>query len=598
MNLLKLMVTTGYSNVMDDDSNRTVRTVNLVCIITALMSTIFGLCFFFLTGELRIYLPALLQASIILGVILLNKASLYTIANFTLLIAYNVSVQYYNAILGNLAEVHLLFIFLVALSLLIFDKPVLRYLGIGITFLSFLTGEINVYYLFVPPLLMASGDQMNTFFIIRWLTIPSILFLDTLVIYQYVKKIDVLRKRELELVNSKLEAAKKHNEELFCMTIELEKATKAKSVFVRETSHEIRTPLNAIFGISQLLQMKVEQHPSLAPIRQLADHLHAASYNTKEIINNILEFSKIEAGKLDRPETSTLNVRQWMSDTINMHQYVAAIRNVKIKHSIANEMPDFITADKMVLTKIINNLLSNAIKFTAKESVVTLRIFASGNKWYMQVSDQGAGIPEEKQATIFDAFVSERNIFLEGTGLGLHITHRLVESLNGDIEVSSVIGKGTSFTVSMPLVITKRSGNGDNERRTQHYSNLNDTVILIIEDDKMSQLVLSRFLTGLGSRVMLAENGVEGLLLARAARPDIIILDSHTPGMSGTEILQCIRQDTILKNIPVIIASGDPFKEASEELLQAGANEYMIKPIEFKMLHATLSKYLEGITHS
>jgi signal transduction histidine kinase/CheY-like chemotaxis protein len=582
---------------MDDNKKRTVRIVNILCLAGALMSLLFSVYCYLFIGGMGVFLPFLIQGMLLIGVIIINGLGWYTAAGMSVILIHNITLQYYSAALGRVTEIHLLFIFLVGLSMLIFDKPILRKTGIGITVFSFLLGEINGYNVFVPHLLATPDDHSNTLFIIRWVTIPAILFLDLMIIYQYVKNIDTLRKRELELVESKLEAARKYNEELLSLTVQLEKATNAKSVFVRETSHEIRTPLNAIFGISQLLQLKVEQNKSLAPIRLLADHLYAASYNTKEIINNVLEFSKIEAGKLDKPENSVFNVRKWIEETVNMHQYVACIKSVKIKYSIDDEIPEQMNTDKILLTKTINNLLSNAIKFTAQESNVTLRIFASENKWYIQVTDQGAGIPEDKLRTIFDPFVSERNIFLEGTGLGLHITKKLVESLDGKIEVSSILGKGTTFTVTLPLIRSRTINITNTDNQLELCTNLNDTTILIIEDDKMSQLVLSRFLCGLGSRVMLAEDGLEGLLLAKASRPDIIILDSHIPGMSGKDTLACIREDALLKNIPVIIASGDPFKEASEELLQAGANEYMIKPIEFKMLQATLSKYLQGITH-
>jgi signal transduction histidine kinase/ActR/RegA family two-component response regulator len=482
--------------------------------------------------------------------------------------------------------------------MLIFENKRLRTISIGLTVACFLAGEINIYNGYVPRLLVTADDHSTAQFVIRWVTIPSILGLDLMVIYYYVKNIDRLRKSELELVENKLRLSKEYNEELLNLTAQLEKATDAKSIFVRETSHEIRTPLNAIFGISQLLQLKVEQNKALAPIRFLADHLYAASYNTKEIINNILEFSKIEAGKQDKPQPSIFNVRDWIEDTVNMHQYVAIVKNVKIKFSVDDEMPEQLNADKILLSKTLNNLLSNAIKFTTQDSHVTLRIFSSNKRWYIQVTDQGAGIPEDKLITIFDAFVTERNIFLEGTGLGLHITRKLVECLHGEIEVSSIIGKGTTFTVILPLIKAGKSTETDPDNRQEQFVNLCDTTILIIEDDKMSQLVLSRFLCGLGSKVMLAEDGFEGLLLAKAEKPDVIILDSHIPGMSGKETLACIREDAMLKNIPVIIASGDPFKEASDELLKAGANEYMIKPIEFKALHATLAKYIQQrITH-
>lgn len=598
MNLLQLIITSGCSNVLDENKQRTIRTVNLVCLTTALMSIAFGLGCYFLMGGVLIYLPAIVEAILLLSMIYVNKEGWFSAASIGTILINNLTIQYYSAVLGRVTEVHLLFIFLVGLSMLIFDNKRLRIISIGITVACFLAGEINIYNGYVPRLLVSADDHSTAQFVIRWVTIPSILGLDLMVIYYYVKNIDRLRKNELEHVENKLRLAKEYNTELLNLTAQLEKATDAKSIFVRETSHEIRTPLNAIFGISQLLQLKVEQNKSLASIRFLADHLYAASYNTKEIINNILEFSKIEAGKQDKPQPSVFNTRDWIEETVNMHQYVAIVKNVRIKFSVDDEMPEKLNADKVLLSKTLNNLLSNAIKFTTQDSHVTLRIFSSNKKWYIQVTDQGAGIPEDKLRTIFDAFVTERNIFLEGTGLGLHITQKLVESLQGQIEVSSIIGKGSTFTVILPLIKAGKSTENDPDIRAEQFVNLCDTTILIIEDDKMSQLVLSRFLCGLGSKVMLAEDGLEGLLLAKASRPDVIILDSHIPGMSGKETLACIREDALLKDIPVIVASGDPFKEASDELLKAGANEYMIKPIEFKALHSTLTKYIkQRITH-
>ncbi|SEW46724.1 Signal transduction histidine kinase [Chitinophaga sp. YR573] len=598
MNLLQLTVTTGCSNVLDENKKRTIRIVNLVCLTTALMSIVFGLGCYFLMGGALIYLPAILETILLLSMIYVNKEGWFTAASMGTILINNLTIQYYSAVLGRVTEVYLLFIFLVGLSMLIFDNKRLRIISIGLTIACFLAGEINIYNGYVPKLLITGDHNLTAQFVIRWVTIPGILGLDLMVIYYYMKNIDRLRKNALEHVENKLRLAKEYNAELLNLVAQLEKATDAKSIFVRETSHEIRTPLNAIFGISQLLQLKVEQNKSLAPIRFLADHLYAASYNTKEIINNILEFSKIEAGKQDKAQPAVFNIRDWIADTVNMHQYVAIIKNVKIKFSVDDEMPEQLNADKILLSKTLNNLLSNAIKFTTQDSHVTLRIFSSNKKWYIQVTDQGAGIPEDRLRTIFDAFVTERNIFLEGTGLGLHITQKLVECLQGRIEVSSILGKGTTFTVILPLIKAGKSTDTDPDNRPEQLVNLNDTTILIIEDDKMCQLVLSRFLCGLGSRVMLAEDGLEGLLLAKASRPDVIILDSHIPGMSGKETLACIREDTLLKNIPVIIASGDPFKEASDELLKAGANEYMLKPIEFKTLHTTLSKYIkQRITH-
>lgn len=595
MNVLQLIVNIGCNDGMEEDKKWTIRIVNTVSLTCGLMSIAFSVCCYYLTGMASVALPATVEAFLLFGVIGLNKAGKHTAAGITMILIHNVTIQLYSAMMGRVTEVHLLFIFLVGLSLLLFPDRRWRRVGIGMTILFFLAGEINMYNGFIMPV-VASDEHSPAHFVIRWVTIPSILMLDMLVIYYYVKHVDTLRRREMEHITTMLNTVKAHNKHLQELTGQLAKATDAKTIFVRETSHEIRTPLNAIFGISQLLQLKVEQDRSLAPIRQLADHLYAASYNTKDIINNVLEFSRIEAGKLDTPQLSAFDVCSWVDGIVSMHQYVANVKLVKVKYNIGENMPQLLTGDKILLTKTLNNLLSNAVKFTPQETTVTLEINAHDDAWSITVSDQGTGIPAERLVSIFDPFVTERNIFLEGTGLGLHITKHLIEIMGGKIEVQSVADKGTTFIATLPLQVPACISGLPAHHKRDELVNLHDTSILIIEDDKMNQMILSRFLCGLGSRVTIAGDGMEGLLLARASRPDMIILDSHIPGMSGKDTLTSIREDAFLKNVPVIVASGDAFKEASEEMLLAGANEYIVKPIELKTLHATLTKYLQTVT--
>ncbi|ACU61559.1 ATP-binding protein [Chitinophaga pinensis] len=599
MSLFQHISTTGYDRVTDEDQRRSLKIVNTLALVTALMAGIFGLGCYVMTWDLQLSAPALIESLLLAAVIVTNRFGKFSSAGLALILINNLSIQYYSAIMGRVTEVHLLFIFLVGLSLLVFEKDRrMRALSIGLTILAFLVGEINMYNGFITPIVTAE-KRSPVQFVIRWVTIPSILILDLTVIYYYVRNMERQRKKEMRQVQEMLQTVKEHNRELEILTAQLAKATDAKTVFVRETSHEIRTPLNAIFGISQLLQLKVEQDRSLAPIRQLADHLYAASYNTREIINNVLEFSRIEAGKIDTPQLETLNVREWLEGIVNMHQYVASVKTVRIRASVADDLPQLISGDKILLSKTLNNLLSNAIKFTAQESTITLDVFRDDNKWCLQVTDQGEGIRADRLSTIFNAFVTERNIFLEGTGLGLHITRHLATLMGGDIKVYSVMGKGTTFTVNLPLQVPAETAcNNDNDNDADaDLCSLTDTSILIIEDDKMSQLILSRFLSGLGSRIIVAGDGMEGLLLAKASRPDIIILDSHIPGLSGKDTLAQIRADEMLQHIPVIIASGDAFKENREELLLAGADDYLVKPIEFKALQATLSKYLRANAH-
>ncbi|WP_343690645.1 ATP-binding protein [Chitinophaga sp.] len=598
MNLLQRIVTTGCSNVKGtslqevEDTQRTIRIVNTLCLICAVMCLSFSVCCHYLIETKLFVWPAFFEAVAFFSIIGLNALEKHTLAGMLLIVVHNVCIQYFNALMGRVTEIHLLFIYLIGLSLLLFQTSLLRKIAIGITIAAFLAGEVNMFFGFYPPLAAITNSFMSAF-VIRWVTIPAILLLDVLVFSFYARHVDRLRNRQMLQVQEMLETARLHNTELEALTARLAQATDAKTVFVRETSHEIRTPLNAIFGISQLLQLKVAKDRNLAPIRQLADHLYAASFNTREIINNVLEFSRIEAGKADTAQNTSLDIREWLDNTVSIHQYIAGIKMVRIRYNIAEDMPEFLLVDKLLLTKMLNNLLSNAIKFTASESQVSIHISHKADRWYISVADQGKGISEERQTTIFDAFVSERNIFLEGTGLGLHITRHLAEAMGGTIEVKSQEGIGTTFTVCLPLEGAMDCPGNDGKEWPERMVNLNATNILIIEDDKMSQMILTRFLCSLGSRVTVAGDGMEGMLLGRASKPDIIILDAHIPGMSGKDTLAHIREDDVLKNVPVIIASGDAFNGASEELMNAGANEYLVKPIEFKALHATLTKYID-----
>jgi signal transduction histidine kinase len=597
MNLLQRIVTTGCGNTKGaslqevEDNQRVIRIVNTLCLICAVMSVSFGICCHYLIGDQIFVWPALIEAVAFLSIICLNGLGKQTLASIFMILVNNLTIQYYSAVMGRVTEVHLLFIFLIGLSLLLFSEASLRKLTIGITIACFLAGEINMYSGYFPPVLNVNSSY-NTQFVIRWVTIPSILVLDMLVISFYVKHADRLRAREKEHVQEMLDTVTKHNADLEVLSKQLAAATTAKTMFVRETSHEIRTPLNAIFGISQLLQLKISQDRSLGHIRLLADHLYAATFNTREIVNNVLEFSRIEAGKAESAQYEALHIVDWIDNIVNIQQYVAGVKSVRIRYYLADDMPELIMADKMLITKVLNNLLCNAIKFTRPESRVIIDIYHETDKWFIKVTDRGVGIASDRIDTIFDAFVSERNIFLEGTGLGLHITSHLVELMGGTISVTSDKDKGTTFTVGLPMEEVNTLPAFEEKIFPVRGISLRSSTILVIEDDTMSQMILSRYLSSLGSRVMVACDATEAMMLGRAAKPDIIILDAHIPGMSGKELVSLIREDDIMKQVPVIIASGDAFNGASEEMIMAGANDYLMKPIEFKALHATITKYM------
>ncbi|PSL45352.1 signal transduction histidine kinase [Chitinophaga niastensis] len=558
--ILHAIINTG-SLLQDDEQKKVTKMVNTFSIITITLCFLFGIIIYAATGKMGLLLPAFIEGITFTSVIFLNSIRKPVMASIAFIAINNVAIVYFSAVLGMITEVHLLFIFLLGASLMLFKTRPLIIASVIIAFLSLIACEVNYYYTFVDPTIKGHDQQ----FIIRWITIPAILFLDIATVFLYVKKLRVLNKK-------------------------LEKATNEKTIFVRETSHEIRNPLNAIYGISQDLMMRVHKEEKYSDIKQEIEHLYSATHNVLQIINNILAISKIEEGASHDIQNEAFNVRELMADKIIVYQYIADIRGVKIKLDIHEGMPADIIADKGKLTQVLNNLLFNAIKFTKTNSIITISLARDNDQWQVLVRDQGAGIGQKQLLTLFTPFVAGKSDF-EGTGLGLPITKKYVELMGGKIVVNSVVDEGTAFIVRLPLTIC------ENALPTTKPSFMELTLhkglkCLVIDDNEMSQLILASFLRRLGFIIISASNGVEGVNKAMDEKPDIIFIDSYMPGLSGKETLQTIREIPELKNIPVVAVSGDAFQESINDMLGAGASDYITKPIELKLLNSTLNKLL------
>jgi CheY-like chemotaxis protein len=300
--------------------------------------------------------------------------------------------------------------------------------------------------------------------------------------------------------------------------------------------------------------------------------------------------SQIEAGKINQIDNSSFNIRQFLLNLCKVHQYTANRKKVSIVTEFHDQLPLTIISDKAKLTKVMSNLLVNAVKFTAPKSRVTVKAYVKDGLLYMAVKDRGKGIERERLHTIFDPFETEQNNLMEGSGLGLFITRHFIELLGGQITVNSSAKDGTVFTLHMPLTA------GQAEPQTVQPSAAPDDYsgkkVLICEDDEISQVYLARFLERTGCTTLLADNGATAINLAQQEIPDLIILDSHMPVMSGKETITHIRQHPHLQHLPIIVISGDAYSGESEELLTTGANEYLLKPVSFKTLSDVMRKYL------
>jgi signal transduction histidine kinase/CheY-like chemotaxis protein len=374
---------------------------------------------------------------------------------------------------------------------------------------------------------------------------------------------------------------------------DLERADQMKSEFLANMSHELRTPLNAIIGFSELLQeqfygpLNTDQDEYLTNIRTAGEHLLG-------LINDILDLSKIEAGRmeLDREE---LDLPRVLASSITILKEKAHTHGVQL--SVDAGDTGIITADARKLKQIIFNLLSNAVKFTPSGGAVTLTARTDGAMVEIAVADTGVGISPEGQQKLFreftqvDGSLSRRH---EGTGLGLALTKRLVELHGGTISVRSAPGAGSTFTVRMPVADRDAEHGVQYETDTLVGSSLEpqtvDTehpLILIVEDDDPTAALIAAYLESAGYETARARNGEEGLQMARTLKPGGITLDVMMPVMDGWAFLEASSADAELAKIPIIVLSlADDLKHG----YSLGASAVLGKPIRREALFAALEK--------
>lgn len=372
-----------------------------------------------------------------------------------------------------------------------------------------------------------------------------------------------------------------------------EAANRTKSSFLANVSHELRTPLNAIIGYSELL---MEDAPDLEPEEFIPDlqKIHAAGEVLLGLINDILDLSKIEAGKMDL-YLETFDVARLIEDV------AGTVRPMLDKTSntlsvVCREGLGLMHADLTKVRQSLFNLLSNAGKFTGEGTIAleVSRETVEGVDWLnFSVSDTGIGMTSEQMARLFQAFSQADDSTTRrfgGTGLGLTITRHFCQMMQGDIEVKSRYGEGTTFTIHLPAHVSKirsRLSYEAAEPKEQQTEEGRSTV-LVIDDDPSVRDLLSRFLSKEGFRVQTAPGGAQGLELARKILPDAITLDVMMPGMDGWAVLAALKAESVLAGIPVIMLTMIDDKSMGYAL---GASDYMTKPVDRARLLSILEKH-------
>ncbi len=410
---------------------------------------------------------------------------------------------------------------------------------------------------------------------------------------------------------------------LFEEKVSAESANRAKSEFLANMSHEIRTPINAMLGMNEMIireDRSIQQIKSPDPrtmkaaiksIGVYASDVKKAGNNLLSIVNDILDFSKIEDGTMDITE-APYQLCSLLNDLSNMILFKAHDKGLEFSINVDSALPNDLSGDEVRIRQILTNLLSNAIKYTEKGSVkldVTGKTDEDGTLLLTaSVTDTGIGIREEdinKLFTHFERLEMEHNSTIEGTGLGLGITKKLVDAMSGTIDVKSDHGKGSVFTVTIPQKVNGKTPVGDFRERFKSYT---QTVqkpyresfvapkarVLVVDDTKTNLFVVVSLLKKTLMRMDTASSGKEAVEMAKDTMYDVILMDQRMPEMEGSEAMHRIRETAggASCNSPIICLTADAVIGAKERYLAEGFNDYMSKPVDGASLEKLMLKHL------
>ena len=375
-----------------------------------------------------------------------------------------------------------------------------------------------------------------------------------------------------------------------------QEANRAKSVFISQMSHELRTPLNGILGYAQLMRRDAHGpsgsvHGGLEVIERSGEHLLT-------LVNDLLDLAKIEAGKFDLSPTE-IDLQDLLTHVADLIGERA--RRAQLDFSVdAESAPMAVYADGRALRQILLNLLGNAVKFTPPGGRVDLRVqtlagVQDHHRISFQVRDSGIGIPAHELANIFEPFhrIRSGQTVVEGTGLGLTITRRLVSAMGGTLEVQSSVGVGSTFQFEIVLRAAERAGtHGSAGEAIRAYRGERKRVLLV-DDDAVNRELLRGLLLDLGFMVDMAEDGAMALRAVDASRPDLVITDVLMPNMNGADLVQALRARSSTASLPVIALSASATSAAHCEVALDGFDVLLAKPVRFDELLACIARYLE-----
>ncbi len=388
---------------------------------------------------------------------------------------------------------------------------------------------------------------------------------------------------EIKKVESQLRAAKET----------AEKSSTAKSQFLSSMSHELRTPMNAILGYSELLKedlsVPLEEFETehIQDMLQYVGNILHAGWHLLELINKVLDLTRIEAGKLDVC-IEKIELIELIKECISIVTPQASTQAITIQNETAALAPHYALADRGRLQQVIINLLSNAVKYNSKGGSLTIGLSQPQvESIRLEVRDTGLGLTAEQKTKVFEPFTRLSGLnLIEGTGIGLTITKQLLELMDGKIGVDSEINVGSTFWIELP---TGEVDNGVTETTESHKH-----ILLYVEDSRTNVSLVAQILKARPQIALIsAHTGEMGLELARLHQPQIILLDINLPGMDGFEVLAHLRENEPTRKIPVLALTANDATSQLEHGRKAGFFSYIVKPLDIKQFLETIDQALE-----
>jgi len=398
----------------------------------------------------------------------------------------------------------------------------------------------------------------------------------------------------LRQLNEELEnRVEQRTAELAASRDEAERSSRAKSEFLSRMSHELRTPLNAILGFGQLLELDLRQGEQADNVREI---LHAGRH-LLELINEVLDLARIEAGRLTLSQ-EPVPLMPLISDCLTLIRPQAEARGIRIVEA-GHDCGEHVLADRVRLKQVLLNLLSNAVKYNRERGMLGIACVHQGDAIQVRISDSGAGLSDEQQSRLFTAFerLDEDKGAVEGTGIGLALSKRLMELMRGEIGVESVPGRGSTFWVRLPATDghPEPAHGGDRELAPEAASTVirQRQDVLCIEDNPANLRLIERILARRSDvRLLTAGAPGLGLELAQAHRPALILLDINLPDMDGYEVMKCLRENPATRDIPVVAVSANAMPADLARGKAAGFADYLTKPLDLDRLLAAVDRAL------